>query len=97
MTRPVARNGLGFTVDQAEREVSLVEGEMKRLPDSEAAYREWRRIVLENKVAGSQVHDARLVAVMRVHLVRYILTLNGEDFKRYNGIEAVHPAEIQMT
>jgi predicted nucleic acid-binding protein len=94
MTRPIARNGLGLTIDQAEREIKLIESEMKRLPESDAAYREWRRIVFENKVAGSQVHDARLVAAMHVHGLRHILTLNVGDFMRYSGIEVVHPAEI---
>jgi hypothetical protein len=34
----------------------------------------------------------RLVAVMRVHGVEHILTLNVADFSRYEMIEAVHPS-----
>jgi len=45
MTRPVVRNGLGLTVAEAEREVQAIESGMSLLPDSEAVYREWRRIV----------------------------------------------------
>src|SRR5271157_2363196 len=67
MTRPIARNGLGLTVVEAEREVRAIEGGMILLPDSEATYREWRRIVLQHEVRGVQVHDARLAASMYVH------------------------------
>ena len=59
MTRPLARNGLGLTVNEAEREVRAIEAGMVLLPDSEAVYREWRRIVLHQGVLGVQVHDAR--------------------------------------
>jgi predicted nucleic acid-binding protein len=45
MTRPLNRNGLGLTVADAEREVRAIEAGMNFLPDSEAVYREWRRIV----------------------------------------------------
>jgi predicted nucleic acid-binding protein len=31
---------------------------------------------------GVQVHDARIVAVMNVHGVTHLLTLNGGDFSR---------------
>jgi hypothetical protein len=58
MTRPVSRNGLGLTVVEAEREVRAIEAGMSLLPDSEAIYREWRRIVVEYRVSGVQVHDA---------------------------------------
>jgi predicted nucleic acid-binding protein len=94
MTRPVDNNGFGFTVGKAEGAVRVIEAGMNLLPDSEAAYQEWRRIVVEYAVLGVQVHDARLAAVMRVHGVRHILTLNELDFKRYGGITVVHPSMV---
>jgi predicted nucleic acid-binding protein len=94
MTRPIDRNGLGLTVAEAEREVQTVESGMSFLPDSEAVYREWRRIVVEYGVSGVQVHDARLAATMYVHAVDHILTLNVADFSRFKGLTAVHPHSI---
>ena len=44
-------------------------------------------------VSGVQVHDARLVAAMRVHGLDRLLTLNVADFSRYPGIVAVHPRD----
>lgn len=95
MTRPVNRNGLGLTVPEAEREVRAIEHGMVLLPDSEAVYREWRRIVLLHNVSGVQVRDARLAASMVVHGVGHILTLNEADFSGFSGVAAVHPEKVQ--
>jgi len=94
MTRPISRNGLGLAVADAEREVQVVEAGMSLLADSEAVYREWRRIVLQYNVSGVQVHDARLAAAMYVHGVGNILTLNVADFSRFAGLSAIHPGSI---
>jgi predicted nucleic acid-binding protein len=92
MTRPLARNGFGLSIADAEHEVRAIEAGMSFLPDSEAVYREWRRIVVEYGVLGVQVHDARLAAAMYVHGVSHILTLNPTDFRRFSGLTAVHPS-----
>src|ERR1700676_4186604 len=47
MTRPTARNGFGLTAGEAEREVRAIEAGMSFLPENEAVYREWRRIVAQ--------------------------------------------------
>jgi predicted nucleic acid-binding protein len=93
MTRPLARNGFGLTAADAEREVQAIEAGMILLPDSEAVYREWRRIVVQYGVLGVQVHDARLAA-MRVHHISHILTMNVTDFGRFSGLTPVHPNSI---
>lgn len=94
MTRPLVRNGFGLTVADAEREVRAIETGMNFLPDNEAVYREWRKIIVEQSVLGVQVHDARLAAAMYVHGVSHILTLNVADFGRFDGVTAVHPNSI---
>ena len=94
MTRPVSRNGLGLTIAEAEREVRAIEAGMSLLPDGEAIYREWRRIVVEYHVSGVQVHDARLAAAMYIHSVGHILTQNVTDFSRFDGLTAVHPDSV---
>jgi predicted nucleic acid-binding protein len=94
MTRPINRNGLGLAVAEAEREVRAIEAGMSLLPDSEAVYREWRRIVVQYSVSGVQVHDARLAAAMYVHRVDHVLTLNISDFSRFKGLIAVDPMTV---
>ncbi len=49
------------------------------------------RIVLQHRVSGVQVHDARLAAAMYAHGISHILTFNGSDFMRYPGITTIHP------
>jgi predicted nucleic acid-binding protein len=92
-TRPQTYNGLGFSVALAAGEVAKIEQALILLPDSPAAYGEWKRLVLTHGVMGAKVHDARLVAAMNVHGVRRILTFNDADFKRFD-IEAVHPSAV---
>ncbi len=94
MTRPAARNGLGLSVVEADREVRAIENGMILLPDNEAVYREWRRIIVQHAVLGVQVHDARLAASMLVHGVTSILTFNVTDFSRFTGLTALHPSNI---
>src|ERR1039458_343413 len=92
-TRPIANNGLGFSVALALGEVEKIERVLTVLSDSQAMYGEWKRLVVQHGVLGSKVHDAKLVAAMNVHMVRRILTFNTDDFARY-GIEVVHPASL---
>jgi predicted nucleic acid-binding protein len=91
MTRPTERNGFGLTIPEAEKEVRAIEAGMTLLPDGEAVYKEWRRIVLEKPVFGVHVHDARLAAAMRVHGVSCMMSLNVSDFSGFMNILVMHP------
>lgn len=51
---------------------------------------------MAHAVSGVQVYDARLVAVMKVHDVTHLLTLNDRDFARYSGITVVHPSQVAV-
>jgi predicted nucleic acid-binding protein len=96
-TRPLDKNGFGLTVTDVDREIRVIEKGMVLLPDSEAVYHEWRRLVVAHAVSGVKVHDARLAAAMRVHGVTHLLTLNVDDFKRYTHITAVHPGSFTLS
>jgi predicted nucleic acid-binding protein len=95
-TRPTtARGGRGLSVEATERRVRLIEWMLSGLlPDSAAAYPEWRRLVLVHSVMGAAVHDARLVALMTVHRITHIVTLNPNDFRRYTGLVIVTPDNV---
>jgi predicted nucleic acid-binding protein len=95
-TRPTNRNGFGLTPADADRLLRLIERLFPRLPDTPAMYLEWRRLVVTFGVLGVQVHDARLVAVMKTNDVTHILTFNADDFTRFasEGIVAVNPATV---
>jgi len=92
-TRPIERNGLGFSIALVFSEVRKIEALLTFLPDSPAVYGEWKRLVVEHSVHGVKVHDAKLVAAMNVHRIAKLLTFNTDDFTRY-GVAAVHPSSI---
>jgi predicted nucleic acid-binding protein len=73
----------------------LIERQFLFLPEPEATYAQWRRIVMESGVSGVQVHDARLAAVMNVNNVSHVLTMNRADFERFTGVTPVHPNELR--
>ena len=94
-TRPAsARGGFGLTVEEALGRLRLVERLVSLLPDSPDAYAEWRDLIIAHRVLGVQVHDARLVAMMKCHGVAHMLTLNKADFARYPGMTAIDPADL---
>jgi hypothetical protein len=74
--------------------VRAIELGLSLLPDGEAVYREWRRIVLQYAISGVQGHDARLAAAMYVHGLNHILTLNFADFSRFDGLTPLHPDAV---
>jgi len=95
-TRPAAKNGLGLKPVKADRLLRLIERLFPLFPDVPAVYPEWRQLVVAFGVSGVQVHDARLVAIMKTYGVTHILTFNTADFIRYvsAGIVAVDPATV---
>jgi predicted nucleic acid-binding protein len=93
-TRPIDKNGFGWSPAKTDVEISRLESLLTVLPDSQAIYREWRKVVLDNSVLGKQVHDARIVAAMNVHQITKLLTFNLKDFKRFGHITLIDPNTI---
>jgi predicted nucleic acid-binding protein len=89
-TRPTtARGGLGLSPSTTERKAEIIERRFRLLPDSLGTYAEWRSLVVTHAVLGVAVHDAKLVASMKVHGVTHLLTFNTGDFTRYAGVITV--------
>jgi predicted nucleic acid-binding protein len=93
-TRPTGRNGLGFSPEEALREVASIEESLTLLPEVPAIYAAWKRIVHDYQVQGVKVYDARLVGVMSVYAVESIPSFNSADFQRYDFVTALHPASL---
>jgi predicted nucleic acid-binding protein len=94
-TRPAqARGGFGLGVEETGRRLRMLERFVAVLREPETAYAKWKSIVLKHGVSGKQVHDARIVALMRAYRIRRILTLNDADFARYGGLKVVTPQSI---
>jgi predicted nucleic acid-binding protein len=52
---------------------------------------ELENLVARFAVKGRQVHDANLVAIMRVHGLQDLFTHNVSDFTRFAALVTVHP------
>ncbi len=94
-TRPVERNGLGHTAEEAYTQVNRLKAFFPVLLDTPAIYPEWERLVVSYNVVGVNVHDAKLVAAMIVHQLTHILTFNTRDFARYSEIIAIAPTDVK--
>lgn len=92
-TRPRAANGFNWIVEKAHEEVIGLLRLFPLLPDTPAIFTHWLGLVTKHKVSGKQVHDARLAATAKAHEVENLLTLNIDDFKRFD-LNAVHPSEL---
>jgi predicted nucleic acid-binding protein len=94
-TRPVAQNGLGLNVALASSAIVEIERTFELLLSDEAmVYPHWKRLVVEHRVTGQRIFDARLVAVMRAHGIARLLTFNGADFSGF-GIVVLEPREVR--
>jgi predicted nucleic acid-binding protein len=92
-TRPIIANGLGFTTEQAAKEIGALKHLFVLLPEL-PIQDAWERLVAEYRVSGKNAHDARLVAAMVVHGIESILTFNVQDFVRYGEIRVLDAMTI---
>jgi predicted nucleic acid-binding protein len=93
-TRPEKNNGLGFTIEEPQTSLARLEAFFQILSEDATSYATWKTTLIDRRISGAQVHDARLAAVMRVHGIARIVTFNVSDFVRFPEIEAVHPESI---
>jgi predicted nucleic acid-binding protein len=96
-TRPIALNGLGMTTAEAASEIASIRRLFRVLPHTPDVLEEWQGIVTRHSVLGKQTHDAHLVALMRLNNVNTILTFNGADFRRFDGITVLDPAVVSAS
>jgi predicted nucleic acid-binding protein len=90
-TRPRDVNGFGLSAQFAAAQLLRAQSVFHILQETDEIYRQWQTLVLQYQVLGKPAHDARLVAAMRVHGIENILTYNGVDFRRYEGIRIIRP------
>ena len=93
-TRPVSSNGLGYSYARTNRYVGRFEPYLDMFFETPAVVAQWRTLLEEMRMVGRQIFDARLAAAATVHGFERILTFDVDHFRRYSGIEIVHPADV---
>jgi predicted nucleic acid-binding protein len=95
LTRPREANGYGLSTSETARLLREVIRSFPVLSESPEVIEKWLELSLRYDVKGKQVHDARLVALMKSENIYYILTLNKSDFVRFQPeIMPILPSEI---
>ena len=93
-TRPRSANGFGLEPELVNQLVTDISKTLDFWDDEPGIAMEWRKIVVELKVKGVQVHDANHAAAALWHGATHVLTLDQDDFDRYSqfGLIPISPS-----
>ncbi len=91
-TRPIKKNGLGFSFLQADRFIQHFLRTFIRLADPPALFEEWRTLVYKHQITGIHAYDARLAAWVKAEGLAGLMTYNIADFTMF-GIKLVDPRD----
>ena len=84
-TRPAEKNGLGLNLPDALGNVHAIRERTTLLAEDGKVADRLLSLLADVECRGKQVHDANVVATMLVHGVRAVVTMNLEDFARFEG------------
>lgn len=93
-TRPATLNGLGLEIPDAVANVERFLEFTNLFEETAMVALRLRELVGTRSIRGKAVHDANIVATMLVHRIPCLITQNGKDFARFEGIKTLSIAEI---
>lgn len=93
-TRPIDANGLGWSTDDAKAEVEELERRFVFMRDERTIYANWIKLVSRLGIGGRDSHDARLVAAMERHSIEHLMTLDQNDFNRFDHKVVWFPEDV---
>jgi predicted nucleic acid-binding protein len=82
-TRPAEKNGLGLSLPDALGNVRAIRERITLLAEDSKVADRLLGLLADIECRGKQVHDANLVATMLVHGIGTVVTMNLEDFTRF--------------
>lgn len=83
--------GPALAAGTVAQNIRQLEKKLAILEDGPGVMAEFLDLLTRVPCGGKQVHDANIVATMRVYGVPYLLTHNVADFVRYAGLVTVVP------
>jgi predicted nucleic acid-binding protein len=84
-TRPAKQNGLGLNLPDALENARAIRARTRLLTEDSRVADRLLGLLADIECRGKQVHDANLVATMLVHGIGTVITMNLEDFARFEG------------
>jgi predicted nucleic acid-binding protein len=94
VTRPASDNGLGMSVDDADKAIGHWIDLFTLFRDERGVFPIWRELVRQRDVLGKTAHDARLIAAMKRHQMDGLLTFNAADFYRFDEVNVLDVQEV---
>jgi predicted nucleic acid-binding protein len=82
-TRPTDHNGLGMARPDAVGNVRTLRGRLNLLAEDLKVSDRLLQLLDGVDCVGKQVHDANIVATMLVHGIDTVVTINVDDFARF--------------
>jgi predicted nucleic acid-binding protein len=83
-TRPIENNGLGLSQQDALVNVRAFRGRLRVLEENSRVFEALLSLLDATPCSGKQVHDANLVATALAHGIEAIVTVNVDDFARFD-------------
>jgi predicted nucleic acid-binding protein len=96
-TRPRDVNGLALSASAALAQLTDFKTLLTCLPEPPDIAATWQQLVTKHSVLGRKAHDTRLVALMLLHGIDHVLTLNTSDFERFTEIRVVSPSDLDLS
>lgn len=88
-TRPQESNGLGLRSRNAVDNIQSFRKCLQILDENDATARRLERLITEYKLKGKRIHDANTASIMIENGLSRIYTLNADDFKAIEQIQAI--------
>lgn len=88
-SRPVRVNGLGLSSDHAVHNITAFKERSLFLEETRFTSELLQHMVLHYDLKGKRIHDANIIATMRTHRIKYLLTENPADFECFGDVELV--------
>lgn len=85
-TRPVDENGMGLSPEDSYENVQLFRKIIQMLDETSDTLAELVKMVKKYDLKGKRIHDANLVAVMRMYGLNHLKTWNPKDFSAFSEL-----------
>ena len=85
-TRPVDVNGLGLSTEVAVGNVNEFLGSLSMFEETVEVSSRLRQLAVAHNLSGKRLHDANIVATMKAHDIRALVTENAGDFAPFEDV-----------
>ncbi len=86
-TRPVDVNGFGLRSGDAVHNIMEFQKLLLTYDEKKTTADSLKHLVIKYQLKGKRIHDANIIATMKTHGIKYLITDNSADFNCFEDIE----------